>query len=488
MLKIEERHRRYQWLRDDRTAWRLLRADTAPLILAFLGELFVEVNEVPIDRARTELELYLSKNGSTEAEPSVAARLYINQWVDAGYLVEQHQKVTMTAVTQAALHFVESFGRRDSSVTASHLETVNQEMGRLLVELSPDIAERQRLIEEQIAALEESKTRLLEGRVQELTAAQKRERVRHLYGLATALAQDFRALEEDMRLHEAAIRQRILDENDTRGDVLTGVLDAEDVMRQSPAGLAFDGFYALLGDEERNAAFRGQIRRLMALGVSSFLSPEEARILNDLVHHLLMQSERVIARRRSAIESLRGYIQSGVQKEQRAVDRLLKQAERLAAALATRQDIDWHSDLSITLSTGKVRLSTPMALLVTMPAESGDEGPVEDHVAKRSLDGDALALFSGLRLVDVAARARDVLRRTGARTLGDLTVLEPVKGGIEEVLALVRIAQAVGATRFEGQSETIYFTDERNRLMKARVPTLLMSAEDFPDDLSEMDT
>ncbi|MDB5970115.1 MAG: hypothetical protein JWQ90_2565 [Hydrocarboniphaga sp.] len=231
MLKVQERHRHYQWLRDDRTAWRLLRADTAPLILAFLGELFSEVTEVSIDRAKTELEIYLSKHGSGEAGPAVAARSFINQWVNANYLREQSQKLTMTSVTQTALQFVESIGRRDMMVTASHLETVNQEMGRLLVELSPDIGERSRLLEEQIDALEKAKKRLLEGHVEELTRTQKRERVRHLYTLAASLSQDFRLLEEEMRLHEIAIRQKVLEEQDSRGDVLVSILDAEDQAR-----------------------------------------------------------------------------------------------------------------------------------------------------------------------------------------------------------------------------------------------------------------
>jgi hypothetical protein len=358
-VKTEDRRRQYQWLRDDRTAWRLLCATNAPLILAFLSELFDGASEVAIDRARTELEVHLRSHPTGEGEPATMARLYINQWVDDGYLREQNQKLVMTAVVQAALQFAESFGRRETMATASHLETVNQEMGRLLVDLSPDIAERQRLIDEQIAALEQNRKRLLDGQVVELSPLQKRERVRHLYALAIALTQDFRFLEEEMRTHELAVRKQILEDQQTRGSVLGGVLDAEDLMGQSPAGQAFDGFYALLGDEDRSAAFRNQVKRLMALGVGDYLSSEERRYFMELVSQLLIQSERVIARRRLATESLRAYIQSGAQQEHRIVDRLLKQAERLAAALQHRQDIDWFAEVGVTLNTGKLRLFSP---------------------------------------------------------------------------------------------------------------------------------
>ena len=488
MQRVIEKQGRFDWLLKERSPWRLLRADNSPLILAFLGELFDTVSEVPVDQARTELELHLAKAGTTELDPATQARIYLNQWVDDGWLREQSQRFLLTTVTQIALQFVGGFESQDLSVSASHLETVNQEMARLLVDLSPDIAERQAMIDEQIAALERTRQQLLAGRMTELSAPQRRERVRHLYTLTSRLSQDFRRLEEEMRLHEIAIRRRILDDEENSGVVLAGVLDAEDLMRQSPAGMAFDGFYRLLGDVDRSTAFRSQIKRLMTLGIAEHLSADESRHFVDLISQLLMQSERVILRRRAATQSLRTFLLSGALDEQRSVDRLLKKIDRLAIAMVSQPDIDWHGTLlPIDLDTGKAHLRSPTALKMTFPPGDSEQGPAEDAPSGSALDADALTQMSGLRIAQVANQVRDVLRRSGPQSIGSLSALRPIRGGVEEVIALVRVAHATDATPIEGKFEVIFFTDERGKLMRAEVPSLILNADSFPDRLDAVD-
>lgn len=485
-MKIENRHRRYQWLIDNRSAWSLLRKDNAPLILAFLGELFEGNSEVAVDLARVELDLYLQKHPTTSLEPGKSARIYLNQWVDAGYLREQNQKFMLTSLAQAALEFAESFERREVKASASHLETVTREIHRLLVDLSPDIAERQQLIDEQIAELERAKQNLMDGRLTELNSVQKEERVRHLYSLAMSLTHDFRYLEDEMSDHEVTIRQKVLEEDQTRGAVLEGLLDAEDLLGQSRAGQAFESFYALMASEEHSQVFRAQIKRLMKLGVAEFLTPDEARYFRDLVSQLLTQSEQVIRRRRLAIQSLKGFILSGAKAENRIVDGFIKEAKALASKMQTSEAVDWNAYTGVTLLTGRARFSSPSTLVMTWPDEVEEEGEIVDERPGQMLDPHDLEQFRHLRVEDVAHRVRDVLNRTGPRTLGDLTVIDPIRGGVEEVIALLRIAEALNAVQFDGQTEEIFFTDESRRLMKATVPTYLMTAEKFPVDLSEL--
>lgn len=313
MSRESERRRQYSALRDASPAWRLLARESAPLILSFVADLFEGAEDVAIETARLRLVSILESEGIQDSPTT--ARSYLNSWIDDGILREQNQRLSVTAATQSALQFVASLGSRAMTATASHLETVNEEMRRLLVALSPDDEERQRIIEQQIRDLESAKERLLRGDAPERTPAQRRELVRHVFGLAHALTQDFRYLEDEMRRHELEIHQRVLNDQETRGTVLSGVLDAEDLMRQSPAGMAFDGFYALLGDDEKSDAFRARVRRLFSLGIGEYLSAEESRYFSDMVNELLAQSERIIERRRAATESLKAYMLSGSQEE-----------------------------------------------------------------------------------------------------------------------------------------------------------------------------
>ncbi len=463
-----------------------MRADKAPLILAFLSDLFDGVTEVPFERARSELELIY--RGEGVADPSTNARLALNNWIDDGLLREQGQKLTMTSKAELALKFVDGLDSRDMLVTESHLETVSEEIRRLLVVLSPDIEERKRVIEEQIRELEAAKDRLAAGLTPELSDAQRRERVRHLYNQAIRLTQDFRFLEDEMRQHADTIRKQILDDQESRGSVMEGVLDAEDAMRQSPAGMAFDGFYSMLADAERSLAFRAQIKRLMKLGIAEYLTKDESRYLGEMVTELLNQSSRVIERRRAATESLKAYMTSGAQEEHRAVDRLIKQAMQLAVRLKGKfpqGSPEWNMELPLILRTGKVRVGMPSLIKVSKPAESLEMTEIVEHVNGTELSDASLKAMDGVSIHAVASEVRDVLRTSGSRTLAELSFLRPVKRGVAEVMALIRIAITTQAQRF-GESDTEQFSvvDLDGTELLVTVPTFVLSYEKFPEDMS----
>lgn len=485
-MRIDERQRQFRSLKELNPAWKILARESSPMILAFLADLFENAPEVPMEAARARLMLVLEANDFQN--PQMAARAHISNWIDDGLLREQNQHLTITAATQTALQFVESLGSRDLTATASHLETVNEEMRRLLVTLSPDIEERQRLIDEQIADLEAAKLRLLQGKIPERTPAQKREHVRHVYSLAVALNTDFRFLEDEMRRHEMNIHQRILDDQESRGSVLGGVLDAEDLMNQSPAGQAFQGFYDLLASEERSTAFRAQVKRLLSLGVAQFLSDEETRYLQEMVTELLKQSDRIIDRRRAATESLKAYMLSGNQEEHRAIDRLLKSTSQLAGKLREVAPADWagwKAPAGIVLDTGKFGVRSPAVMAASLPDSYSDGGEIVETPAGRSLNRDTLGKLCGFSIGRLAERTRETLRQMGNHTIGELSHLQPIRGGIEEVIALLRLAKATGGIPL-ADTEEIYVTDAQRGLIKVRIPSVLMRPEGFPDDISDL--
>ena len=84
-MGFEELQARYRRLHQESEAWRLLRADNAPIIVAFLVELFSEENEVPFGRAKVVLEaniLWARKSGGWETGTTAGA--YLNQWINYG--------------------------------------------------------------------------------------------------------------------------------------------------------------------------------------------------------------------------------------------------------------------------------------------------------------------------------------------------------------------------------------------------------------------
>ena len=91
------------WLRDNSPAWRLLRADHAPLVLSFLHQVFVteNVRSIPAAElaARLDDELYaLNERGEPNGPKRFPkpARAYLDDWAapEAGWLRKYYPEGT----------------------------------------------------------------------------------------------------------------------------------------------------------------------------------------------------------------------------------------------------------------------------------------------------------------------------------------------------------------------------------------------------------
>ncbi|MGC4795711.1 DUF3375 family protein [Micromonospora saelicesensis] len=78
------------WLRRQDRAWRLLRADHAPLVLRFLGQVFIDDNirSISGDQLAERLDdtLFALNEQYGEATFPKNARAYLGDWADAGWL------------------------------------------------------------------------------------------------------------------------------------------------------------------------------------------------------------------------------------------------------------------------------------------------------------------------------------------------------------------------------------------------------------------
>ena len=118
---------KYRRLFQESAAWRLLRADNAPLILAFLNNIFADESEVPFGRARVALDAELQRCrelGIWETETN--AGTYLNQWIRAGWLREMDDLLNKTDASDIAIRFCQGLDQRNAGTTASHLRIVQE--------------------------------------------------------------------------------------------------------------------------------------------------------------------------------------------------------------------------------------------------------------------------------------------------------------------------------------------------------------------------
>ncbi|HED32789.1 MAG TPA: DUF3375 domain-containing protein [Gammaproteobacteria bacterium] len=480
---------RYRRLFQENAAWKLLRADNAPIILAFISDAFSEESEVSFGHARIALDVELAQcreSGILESE--TGAGTYLNQWIRAGWLREMDNQLMKTDASEVALRFCQGLDQKSAATTASHLRIVQEAVRDFVVAISPSSDERLMLLEYRKAEIQREIDDLNAGVVTELPEAQQRERIREIYQLASVLTGDFRRLEDEIRELDQVIRVQMIESGQTRGDILSSVMEKEALLANTDAGSAFEGFYQLLCDQNRQTEFRDQLRSILSQPVSKHLSPPQQQFLGKLMRELSRESDRVFSIRRRTEESLRNYIESGAAFENRAVDQLLSQLERLAIALKDASP-DFPGELKkstgLNLPVGTLKITSVDAMRLKVPDETLDTSGVEEKVNSRSPSVEMLDCLDEVQVKEVAYRIRDILYQQGPLTIAAVASWHPLTSGLEELVAYLRVAKSVGATTLEDK-EALTILDKQGVRLKVSIPRYLLSADLFPDNIEEM--
>jgi len=124
------------WLRGNSPAWRLLRAENAPLVLSFLDQVFVAENIRSISAAelanRLDDELYALNERLGERAFPKPAKAYLDDWAapEAGWLRKYYPEGSdephfdVTPAVEKALAWVRGLQARSFVGTESRLNTV----------------------------------------------------------------------------------------------------------------------------------------------------------------------------------------------------------------------------------------------------------------------------------------------------------------------------------------------------------------------------
>ena len=480
---------KYRRLFQESTAWKLLRAENSPVILAFIADLFADESEVLFGRARIALDAELERcRESGVWETETAAGSYLNQWIRAGWLREMDNQLTKTDASEIAMRFCQGLDQRGSGTTASHLRIVQEAVRDFAVAISPNLDERLTLLEHHKAEIQREIDALNAGVVAELSEVQQRERMREIYQLASVLTGDFRRVEDEIRELDQDIRVQMIEAGAKRGDILLSVMEKEELLATTDAGSAFEGFFQLLCDQNRSTEFRDQLSSILSQPVAEQLMPQQQRFLGKLMRELSNESTRVFKIRRRTEESLRAYIESGAAFENRAVDKLLSQLERLAVELKESSP-DFASDLrkmtALILPVGNIQIMSPETMRLKTPDEKLDTTGIEEEVNSRSPSAEMLDSLDAVQVKEVAYRIRDTLHQNGPMTIAAVASRHPMTSGLEELVAYLRIAKSVGATTLEDKEE-LEILDKQGVRLKASIPKYLLSADLFPENIEEM--
>lgn len=471
----------FQRLRTQPT-WGLLAADNGPIVVALLQAHLMEgERSLPAsifhDRIGRDLEELRAHGIDLPQTPQA----YIAQWLSSGYVerrfpagaAEEQYEISSAAAT--AIRFAASLVEPRTTATESRLAAVIQQLARLADETDVDpktriaklLAERDRIDHE----IESTR----QGNVKPLTDAQALERIREIIVLADELVEDFHRVRERFEQLNRELRERIMDSEGNRGEVLSALFAGVDVIGESEAGRTFAAFWRLLTDPEQSAALEQALDQVLTRDFAARLEPRERRFLLRMTRALLEQGGSVHEVLQTFARSLKHFVQSREYLEQRRLNQTLREAQ--SAALALKEDVKPTESLaySLQLSSGRVRslsqwkLFDPALHTIECGMQAGDAAGLDletvgELIAQSEID------FGALR-----SNVKAVLAERQQASIGEVLSRFPAAQGLGSVVGYMVLASKYGER--VDRRETISWLGRDDQLRSARIPVIYFLRE-----------
>ena len=481
----------YRRLREQ-PLWRLLASANGPTAIALLQTLLYEQDRslpasILFERLERELELLRARGDDFPQ----TAQAYAAGWLSDGWLERRfpagasEEQYELSTATQEAIRFLSGIVSQHANATESRLSLVIQALAGLAEDTDTDktrridrlLAERAR-IDAEIGAIEQ-------GRMRVLSQDSALERTREIVTLADGLTGDFRRVRDQFEQLNRELRERIMDTEGNRGEVLDSLFAGIDLIAESEAGRTFTAFWRLLTDPEQAATLDEALDAVLSRGFVAELDGRERRFLLRLTRILLEQGGTVHEVLQTFARSLKNFVQSREYLEQRRVNQLLKTAQR--AAMAIKDEVKATDTLPYSLGLSSSRLSSlsqwvlydPTLEAAPEPMREGDAAPIDleaisELVARSEIDFRALT-----------AAIRAVLRHREQTSIAEVLAEYPAAQGLGSVVGLLALGSRHGVRAADGTTltETVAWVGEDDRHRRARIPTIYFLRERV-DELS----
>ena len=467
------------WLRENSPAWRLLRADNAPLVLSFLHGVFVADNVRSISAAelasRLDDELYAvnlrdSERGGERYPKS--AKAYLDDWAapQAGWLRKYYPDGTdephydATPAVEKALQWIKSLGEREFVGTESRLKVIFDLLRQIVVGTEADPGQRLADLLRQRQDIDEQIARVQAGDIPMLDQTAVRDRYQQFAATAQDLLADFREVEENFRKLDRQLREKIAGWHGGKGELLDDVLGSRESIAGSDQGRSFQAFYGFLLSQARQEELSSLLDRVHVLAAG--IAERDAR-LRTVHYDWLDAAERTQATVRQLSEQLRRFLDDQVWFENRRVIDILRSIEGHALSLRETRDLPVTMHLDASSPAVRLPLERPLYAPVRKARISSDTVRDADE------ETDTAALFEQVYVDPEPLRGgvRQALRNQPQVGLTDLVARYPLRQGMAELVTYLSLRDEAFAVVFdEARREQITWHTAEGRERTATLP------------------
>lgn len=469
-------------LRRRHPAWRLLMAERAPFIIAFLFDAFTKPNRRTLSEselsARLDDHLYgIRKQLGEDAFPGSAA-YYLDDWANdsKSWLRKFYPEggdephFDLTPATEKAIEWLATLEQKQFVGTESRLKTIFDLLHQMARGTETDPAVRIAELERRRAEIDEEIVRARAGDLDLMDPTQIKERFHQVEQTARALLADFRQVEQNFRDLDRRVREKIALWEGGKGELLASIFGESDAIADSDQGKSFRAFWDFLMSPARQDEFSALLVRILAIEAVAETGPDE-RLRR--VHYDWLEAGEAAQRTVARLSGqLRKYLDDQAWLENRRIMHIIRNIEQQALAV---RDAPPDGDF-VTLDDSAPSIVLTMDRPLFAP-------PIKARIAQQSIEEggagiDADALFEQVYVDKAAldARIRRALQTRDQVALTTLLAEYPLEQGLAELVAYLSLAADDGKALIdESRVETVVWTDRRGDSRQATLPTVIFS-------------
>ena len=469
-------------LRHGHPAWRLLRADYAPLIASFLHRTYIKPNVRSLPESALTLKLedqlfHLRRDLGVDSFPR-AAGAYLDDWASDrhGWLRKYYAEDSdepvfdITPATEQALDWLAGLTHRPFIGTQSRLFTLFGLLRQLADGTDANPATRIAELERRRAEIDAEIARIRGGTLPLIDASGVRERFLQITDAARALLSDFRGVEQNFRDLDRAVRERIATWEGGKGALLDEVFGDRDAIADSDQGKSFRAFWDFLMSPQHQEELAELLARVFALEPVQTLAPDR-RFLR--LHHDWLTAGEVTQRTVARLSAeLRRYLDDKAWLENRRIMEILREIETRALEVRGRPPDGPFMELDEMAPDIRLTMDRP---LFSPPMKPEIDGEIE---LSRGDDIPADALFDRV-YVDrerLGSQVRRLLQRRAQVSLAEVAAAHPLEHGLAELVTYLSLASDDPAALIdERRRESIAWTDASGRRRQATVPLVIFA-------------
>lgn len=488
-MKVARQVKVYQRLRE-KPLWSLLAAHNAPIILPLLQAHFLDGDRrIPQSILHERIERELEDlRGEGLLDTSKPAQIYVADWLSSGYLERYfpagaiEEEYEISAAAAQAIRFVESTIDRRTTATESRLSAVIQQLAQLIEETDVNKSTRIASLIQERERIDKEVKQVERGNIRVLDDPQALERAREVILLTQELVADFRRVRDDFDVLNRGLREQLMDETDSRGEVLDSLFAGVDVIGNTEAGRTFAAFWRLLTDPQQNQTLEDCLDALDDREFFKKLQPEERHFLRRMTSTLLEQGGIVHDVLQNFARSLKNFVQSREYLEQRHVNQLLTEAQGAARRLRDVVGLAEKLEYELPLTSCRIRSLSQMTLhdpsLGLSDASISDAPPAEisleligelvaqSEIDFRTLKNNIRACLQDLRLQQVS--------------IAEIVERCPARQGLGSIIGYMSLGSRHGVI-VQDQRELVTWEGNDLEQRSARIPLIFFRKTEVKD-------